>query len=244
MIPWAGAQGARTLGGMRSEWVPLSAAALVTGVMALVLGQMLNPGGSESSPAGQLYVAAEFPGRWLAMSVLFFGGAVAIVLGMPAVLTLFRDKRGRGLGLTGIAVLTMGCVGVGGLAALMLMFRALALETLASDAPDAREINLVSNSLDDPGLTVVLGVWVYGFIAGVLLIALGLFRARRIPNWVPGLLTAFVAMQVVTPLLGEGTDGRIASAVGLILLAGGFTGVATTATAPRSEPHQLERVEV
>ena len=38
-------------------------------------------------------------------------------------------------------------------------------------------------------------------------------------------------MQVVVPLVGEGTTGaRIVSAVGLILLAGGFTGIATNAT--------------
>ena len=108
---------------MRSEWLPASAAALVTGVMALILGQMLNPGGSESSPTAQLLVAAEYPGRWLAMSVLFFGGAAALVLGMPAVMSLFQEPRGRGLGMTGVAVFTIGCVGVGGLAALMLMFR-------------------------------------------------------------------------------------------------------------------------
>jgi hypothetical protein len=38
----------------------------------------------------------------------------------------------------------------------------------------------------------------------------------------------------VIPMLGEGTDARIASAVGLILLAGGFTGIATNATNPRT----------
>jgi hypothetical protein len=202
--------------------------------MAMILGQMLNPGGSESSPAGQLLVAAEYPGRWLAMSVLFFGGAAAMVLGMPAVMTLFQERRGRGLGMTGVAVFSVGCVGVGGLAALMLMFRALALQTLASAAPDAREINLVTDSLDDPGLMVSLSVWVYGFIAGVLLIGLGLLRAKAVPNWVPGLLLAFTAMQIVIPMLGEGTDARIASAVGLILLAGGFTGIATNATNPKA----------
>ncbi len=219
---------------MRSEWVPVSAAALVTGVMALILGQMLNPGGSEQSPAAQMIVAAQFPGRWLAMSVLFFGGAAALVLGMPAVLTLFQERRGRGLGIAGVSVFTVGCVGVGGLAALMLMFRALALQTLSTAAPDAREINLVTASLDDTGLKISLGVWVYGFMAGVLLIALGLFRSKAVPNWVPGLLMAFLAMQVVIPLLGEGTDARVASAVGLILLAGGFTGIATNATTPRN----------
>ncbi|HSE09706.1 MAG TPA: hypothetical protein VLB29_13665 [Nocardioidaceae bacterium] len=222
---------------MRSEWLPVSAAALVTGVMALILGQMLNPGGSESSPAGQMLVAAEYPGRWLAMSVLFFGGAAALVLGMPAVMSLFQKPRGRGLGITGVTVFTIGCVGVGALAGLMLMFRALALETLATEGtPTARDINLVTASLDEPGLAISLGVWVYGFMAGVLLIALGLFRAKQVPTWVPGLLTGFLVMQVVVPLAGEGTTGaRIASAVGLILLAGGFTGIATNATSERQQ---------
>jgi hypothetical protein len=114
---------------MRSEWLPVSAAALVTGVMALILGQMLNPGGSNSSPAAQVLVAAEYPGRWLTMSVLFFGGAAALVIGMPAVLSLLQGTRGRTVGLTGVIVFTIGCVGVGGLSALMLMFRALALQT-------------------------------------------------------------------------------------------------------------------
>jgi hypothetical protein len=200
--------------------------------MALILGQMLNPGGSESSPAAQMLVAAEYPGRWLAMSVLFFGGASALVLGMPAVMSLFQEPRGRGLGMTGVAVFTVGCVGVGGLAALMLMFRALALETLTPE-PLGRDIALVTNSLDEPGLAISLSVWVYGFMAGVLLIALGLFRGKRTPAWVPGLLMGFLAMQIVIPILGEGTDARIASAVGLILLAGGFTGIATTATSER-----------
>jgi hypothetical protein len=219
---------------MRTEWLPVSAAALVTGMMALILGQMLNPGGSESSPAAQMMVAAEFPGRWLAMSVLFFGGAAALVLGMPAVMSLFQERRGRGVGMTGVAVFTIGCVGVGGLAALMLMFRALALETMEAEALiTAREITMVTNALEEPGLTISLSVWVYGFMLGVLLIAIGLFRARDVPAWVPGLLMGFLAVQVVLPFLGSGTDARVASAVGLILLAGGFTGIATHATSER-----------
>lgn len=219
---------------MREEWIPVSAAALVTGVMALVLAQMLNPGGSESSPIAQLYVAAEFPGRWLAMSILYFGGAAAMVLGMPAVVSLFAERRGRGLGMTGIVLFVVGCVGVGGLAAMMLMFRALAIEVLATPTLNAHEVILIRDALRQPGLLVPLYVWVYGFIAGVLLIMLGLFRSKRVPRWVPGLLAGFLALQVVVPLLGGGTDARIASAVGLILLAGGFTGIATNATTPQT----------
>lgn len=219
---------------MRSEWVPMSAAALVTGVMALVLAQMLNPGGSETSPTAQLLVAAEYPGRWLAMSILFFAGAAGIVLGMPAVMTLFQERRGRGLGLTGVVVLTVGCIGVGGLAALLLMFRALALEALQGGQAASGELTLVTSSLDETGLQVSLAVWVYGFLLGVLLIAVGLLRSRRSPTWVPALLLVFLALQVVQPLLGGGTDARVVAALGLVVLAGGFTGIATTATSPSS----------
>lgn len=220
---------------MRSEWVPLSSAALVTGVMALVLGQMLNPSGSDTSPAGQMLVAAEYPGRWLAMSILYFGGAALLILGLPAVLTLFGERRGRGVGVTGVAVFAVGCVGVAALSALMLMFRALALASMAHEQVRSTEIAMVTTALDDRGLVISLGVWVYGFMLGVLLMAVGLFRTRGIPGWIPGLLVAFLAVQVVMPFLGEGsTAARIGSAVGLILLAGGFTGMATNAASPRS----------
>jgi hypothetical protein len=40
-------------------------------------------------------------------------------------------------------------------------------------------------------------------------------------------------MQFVIPFLGEGAGARVASAVGLLLLAAGFTGIATTATSAR-----------
>lgn len=220
---------------MRAEWVPLSAAALVTGVMALVLGQMLNPGGSDSSPAGQMLVAAEHPGQWLAMAILFFFGAASLILGMPALMTLFQERRGRGIGMLGVAVFTVGCVGVGALAGLMLMFRALALETLRAETVVASEINLVTASLDEPGLAISLGVWVYGFMLGILLIALALLRSRRTARWVPLMFVAFLVMQGVTPFLGEGTAARVGSALGLVLLAAGFTGVATTAAAARDE---------
>lgn len=221
---------------MRSEWVPLSAGALVIGVMSLVLGQMLNPSGADSSPSAQMLVAAENPGRWLAMSILFFGAAGTMVLGMPAVMTLFQERRGRGVGLAGVALFSIGCVGIGGLSALMLMFRALAIETLeAESAVASQEISLVTASLQEPGLQIMLGVWVYGFLAGVLLIALGLFRGRRVGGWVPGLLTAFLVLQLLEPFVEHSTASRVISALGLVLLAGGFTGIATNAASPRPD---------
>jgi hypothetical protein len=220
---------------MRSEWVPLSAAALVTGVMALVLGQVLDPGGgSGTSPAEKIIVAADSPARCLAMSILYFGGAAALVLGMPAVMTLFQERRGRGVGMTGIVVFTVGCVGVAGVAAVTLVLRALALQVMHGEHAGVDELGLVTAALADPGLVVSLRVWAYGFLLGVLLIAIGLLRGKRVPGWIPLLLMAFLAVELAQPLLGEGTWARVTSSIGLILLAGGFTGMATNAASPRS----------
>ena len=81
---------------MRSEWIPLSASALVIGVMSLVFGSLLNPSDPGSTAAHTLQVVNEEGSRWLAMSVMFTLASITLVFGMPSVLTLF-DRRGRRL---------------------------------------------------------------------------------------------------------------------------------------------------
>lgn len=217
---------------MRSEWVPFSSGALVTGVMAIMLAQLLNPGGPGATLSEQLVAAAESEGRWLAMSVLYFGGAAALVLGLPAVMSLFTSRRGRGIGMLGVMVFAVGCLGVAGLSALMLMFRALALSSIKREVVlHKSELTLVTMAVEERSLSLMLQLWVYLFLAGVLLIALGLLRARAAPRWVPGLLLAFLGMQLVLPFL-HGTEARFGIATALLLLTAGFTGIATTATHP------------
>lgn len=205
---------------MRSDWVPVSASALVTGAMALVLAQMLNPAGGDVSPVDQVLIIKENSARWLAMSVLFFVSAVAIILGLPTVMVLFDVKRGRGLGLLGIGMLALGCIGVAGLSALMLFFRALALE-------DAIKLDKVDAVFSDPGLDVMLTIWTYAFLVGVLIVALALLRARPTPTWVSLLLIGFLGIELLVPYTGP-----LVSLIGLMTLAAGLTGVATSATSP------------
>lgn len=204
---------------MRSEWVPLSASALVTGAMALVFAQMLNPSGSDQSAATVLEVASNHSGRWLAMSVLFFAAAVGLVLGLPCVLSVFSD-RGRTLAMLGVGVFAVGAIGLTGFSALMLMFRALSL----NKAIDPR---VVDDVVSDRGMQVMLLVWTIGFLGGVVLIALALFRAKTTSVWVPLLLIAFLVIQLVSP-----GAGRVVAAIGLLAFVAGVTGIAIRATSP------------
>ena len=212
---------------MRSDWVPLSASALVTGVMALVLGTLLNPGTGAESGQQTLHVVSDNSGRWLAMAVLFFGASVALTLGLPAVLTLFT-RRGHALGMIGVAVFAVGAIGVSGYAMLLVFFRALVLKGAVEGA------NL-DEVVSDNGLSIFLFGWIAAFYVGLLLVALALLRARRTPVWVPGLILLVVAMMPFGDALG-----RVGQALQMLALAVAFTGIAIEATSPESRD-QLAR---
>jgi hypothetical protein len=201
---------------MRSDWVPLSASALVLGAMALVLGGLLNPAETGGSTSSTLDVVTDSSGRWVAMAVMYFVGSVALTLGLPALLTLFT-RRGRRLGLAGVALFTVGAIGTCGFAMLLVFFRAV-VKTVEIEPDQLAELSR------DRVLTFFLEGWIIGFYGGVLLIAVALLVARATPRWVPWLLLAFVALLPVASHLG-----RVGTAVQVLVLAVAFTGVAMAA---------------
>jgi len=202
---------------MRSDWIPLSASALVVGAMAMVFGALLNPqSGGDESAAETLRVVMEDGGRWLGMSVMYFFASVAMTLGLPSLLSLFTDK-GRRTGFVAVGVFSIGVIGLAGFAMLLVFFKALA----GADAIDDGRIDAVS---DDLGLSVFINGWIISFYAGLLLVALALFLSKKTPPWVPGLLVVFV---VLFPFAGQ--IGRVGQVLQVMALAVAFTGVAIAA---------------
>jgi hypothetical protein len=205
---------------MRWDWIPLSASALVIGVMALAFGTVLNPldPGADSSAS---VVAIAGSGRFLGMSVLFFLASLALTLGLPSMLSLFTD-RGRRIGVVAVAVFAIGVIGTSGYAMLLVFFRALVKEGALRTA----SLEAVSSDL---GLGVFLFGWIVAFYAGILLLAIALLVARRTPVWVPILLIAFVASFPLTDRLG-----RVGQVLQVMALAFAFTGIAMEAVHPRA----------
>jgi hypothetical protein len=212
---------------MRSDWVPLSASALVIGVMAMVFGSLLNPSEAGASTAETLRVVDEDSARWLAMAVMYFFASVSLTLGLPSVLTLF-SRKGRKLGLTALAIFSIGAIGTCGYAMLLVFFRAMVKE-------GAVKSEAFGHVTEDKGLTFFLQGWVGCFYGGVVLLAVALLVARTVPRWVPALLVAFVVMQPITPHLG-----RVGMAVQILALAVAFTGIAMAAVTGDSA-HGLTR---
>jgi len=202
---------------MRVDWVPVSASALVAGVTALALGAILLPSSGGDS-ADSLRLVEEHGGRWIAVSALFFLASVAMTLGLPSILTLFH-RRGASLGLTGLVVFSVGCIGIAGYAMLLAFFRALVL----THAISAASIDDVTH---DAGLSAFLYGWIAAFYLGELLLGIALLRAGTTPTWVPWTLIAHVALLPASSVLPETVRAGT-----ILVMAVGFAGIAITANA-------------
>ena len=199
----------------QTDWVPVSAALLVTGAMALSFAALLSPtGGSDSSET--FHLVQEHDERWLVVSVIYFLASVTLTLGLPSALTLFESK-GRRLGMVSGVVLAVGFIGTAGYAMLLVFFRALVI----TGAIRSQGIDEVTH---ENGLSVFLYGWVAAFYLGELLLAGALLRAGTTPRWVPFLLVAHVLTLPLTPVLPEPV-----ARVTVLLVAVGLAGVAVHA---------------
>ena len=184
--------------------------------MCLVLGTAVNPVDEGMGMAATARLASHEGGRWLAMSVLYFCASIALTCGMPAVLSLFRERAPR-LGLVSVAVLSVGVVGTSGFAMLLVFIKALAQQgALHAGSLDA--------AVSDATLTAFLWGWAGGWYLGALLVALALLVSRATSAWVPILLMVFVFVLPAAEVLGQA--GQIVSMMALALA---FTGIATAA---------------
>jgi len=211
---------------MRPEWLPYSAAALVTGALTFMLSQLLVPTLSGMSAAELLWHAERQGGTWLTMGMLWALSSAGFILGAPCIPTLF-GRRGRSSGWLGAVLFTVGAVGLSGLAVLALAIRALVTNDVAPQ--------VATSVLDDAGLVVLGRVWVGAFFTGLLLIAFGLVQARTAAAWIPAMLLVFVTLAVLPVDIG------VVRSVAYLALAAACTGIAVTAVTPERDDEARPR---
>lgn len=172
------------------DWLPVSAAALVTGAMALLLATVLTQDGATAQDTLQIVESAS--GRWLGGALMYFLASVGLVLGLPSIIVLVRG-RGRRTAMAACVVLAVGYVGTAGFAALLVFLRAL----VVTDSVDAAALADVS---EEAGLLTFIAIWVGAFYIGEVLLALGLLRAGSevIARWVPVVLLGHVVVSLAS----------------------------------------------
>ena len=204
---------------VRTDWVPVSAALLLTGALALGLGGFLLP--QSDNGAQSLRIVQDQGAQWMAAAVVLFLASICLTMGVPAILTLVQ-RRGWGVGVVAAIVLEVGFVGTAGFAMLMGFFRALVnTHTI--------KVGGINDAASDLGLTVFLDAWIAGIYLGELLLAIALLRARTTPRWVPFLLIAHVLTFLVAGVLPD-----LLSKATVLLLVLGFGGIAVQATSPEN----------
>ena len=150
------------------------------------------------------------------MAVMYFFASVALTLGLPSVLTLFT-RKGRKLGLTALAVFTVGAIGTCGYAMLLVFFRAMVVEGAIKGAAFA-------DVSEDTGLLIFLQGWVACFYVGILLLAWRSSSRRSCRAGCPPCSSPSCACSRSPPSIG-----RVGTAVQVLALAVAFTGIAMAA---------------
>jgi hypothetical protein len=201
------------------DWLPVSAALLLTGALALCLGVVLLPSSDDATDT--LNIVQDQGGQWLTVAVILFIASVCLTLGLPTILTLFV-RRGRSLGLISAIVLEVGFIGTAGFAMLMVFFRALVVS-------DALRDNGLNDAASEAGLTAFLYVWIAGLYLGELLLGIALLRAKTTPRWVPLALVLHALSFTVSSFLPELLGNAM-----ILLLVAGYAGIAIQATSPAS----------
>ena len=183
-------------GGSGGRGVPAwSASCLVIGAMALGLAAWLNPAPTGGNAAAVLEVSMARDDRCVAMATALFLGSVALLLGLPTLLSACND-RARSLGRLAVAVYAIGVLGSASYALLLLFLRGLHTRQVLRPAQLPRAV-------DDVSLGVGLVVWVGAFYVGLLLLSVALVRARRTAGWVPVLLVIVVAYLLFVSMTGH-----------------------------------------
>jgi hypothetical protein len=209
---------------------PIAAASLVGAPLVLLVARTLNvpwPGDSGVVKVGR-YVQqiADDPTRSDLGAALVLLGAVLL---LAAVLQLGTVARARTplLGAVATALTVIGCVGIAAVGAVSAVDGQIVRHTPASAAVEV--IRQYNGSLPIMDAPILLGV------LGFILLAIGLFRSRRIPRaaailiGLGGAATAITSEGPIRPLL--------LAAVGVLLIGQGWLVIAAR---PAADPQTSE----
>lgn len=178
----------------------LCALALPVAPLLLILAALLevNVSDTAAKAVGQI---ADARGRFLAGEILFAAGAAALI---PAALALASLVRGRGAAwmTTGVSMMALGggCLALG-----IWAYGLIGFVGTGKGVPRDGLVALLDKGNHSPivGLSWMLGI---AALLGMIVIAVGLIRARAVPLWQPILL---IVAPVLSFVSGAGVVGAI-----------------------------------
>jgi hypothetical protein len=172
------------------------AVALVAAALLMVVSIVLEP----EFPGGfaDRLAAVDEGGTSAAVSAVTFALAqLPFIIGVLAIGHLLRDRAPM-LSNVGTSLAVLGGFGhsvFGGISMAML--------AMAADAPNRAVHADLLEQIESGPAVVFMAMGLLGTVFGILLLGIGLFRARVVPRWVPILLWAFLVVEFAGTALSE-----------------------------------------
>ena len=168
----------------------VAGACMVLAPLVLLVGAVVHPE-METSEAAQLAVIVDEPDRWYVAHLILL---CSVALAVPAVLGLMHMLREREV--------AFGHLG-GGLALLGLLASTgvVAMEFVAWQAAAgsrAEMVALFERLNDSAGVLIPFFLVSFGFALGMVLLAMGLYRARAVQWW----MSLFIAVAAICLAIG------------------------------------------
>jgi hypothetical protein len=172
------------------------AVALVAAALLMVVSVVLEP--EFPGAFTDRLAAVDEGGTSAAVSAVTFALAqLPFIIGVLAIGHLLRD-RAPVLSNVGTSLAVLGGFGhsvFGGISMAML--------AMAADAPNRAVHADLLEQIESGPAAVFMAVGLLGTVFGILLLGIGLFRARVVPRWVPILLWAFLVVEFAGSALSE-----------------------------------------
>jgi hypothetical protein len=198
---------------------PLSRAVLAGGLilapLLLLAAGLTDPTTAAEDERGLLAAAATDPDALAATEGLYILAGVALIPAGLGLIRLIADHAPR------LALVGGGGVALGGLGLVAVEAGGFYLRELAaSGVPLDQQVSIVEGTEGSAAMLISETIHVAGLIGGMVVAAVGLFRARAVPAWAPVALVAGMAGLLAFP----GDVGRMVAGA-LLVAALAFAGL-------------------
>jgi len=181
---------------------------LIAAPVVLLVGAVVHPQ-IEHEATGHLAVVGENPARYFAAHAILLGGLAVLLFAILGLVHLLR-RRETAFGHVGGGLAMVGLLGATALVAV----DGIVISQMAQPDVHSEEMaELLDRIKESAGLLAIARISAVALLLGVLLLAVGLARARAVRSW-----TAItIAAAAVAFFGGQVTDNRLIFAIAFVI---------------------------
>jgi hypothetical protein len=179
----------------------------------LLLASALIAPAIDGNEVEQLAVVARDPDRYYLFTVLIFVGTALIVPVVLGLMYMLRERAAAWGNLGGSLAMIGALIGVGDAISQLFIWQ------MAAPGADQAQMSALLMRFDNaPGAALIFRIGGPSFVLGMVLLGIGLYRAKAVPAWAAAGLAAGAFLNLAGFVIGSNVLVAISSAVLLVSL--------------------------